>query len=119
MEPIPYFYDTIDRNAIVVKGRQPYIDWANTVFDDDVKIEEAKHENNIYLLHEKDSIEEVIEWLKTKKNFDEIFTNELNDWCTDEKTWPQKRDYKTFIKWFDVEVSTMILDLEDDPVTKM
>lgn len=46
------------------------------------------------------------------------FVNELNDWCTDENRWPQHRTHKLFTEWFSVEVHSMVLDLEEGPVTK-
>jgi hypothetical protein len=115
MIPIPYFFDIINRNAFVVKPKKPYIDWANAVFDEK-PTDFSKVENNIYLIREMDSNEEVAKWIK--RNFDQIFQNELNDWCTDKKRWPQKRTYKLFTEWFDVEISSMVLDIEDDPVEK-
>jgi hypothetical protein len=51
-------------------------------------------------------------------NYDELFANELNDWCTDEALWPKDRSYALFAEWFSVEVHSMVLDLEDGPVTK-
>jgi hypothetical protein len=32
------------------------------------------------------------------------------DWQRDENTWPQKRDFKTFKEWFEVEVHSVVLD---------
>ncbi|HSH52090.1 MAG TPA: hypothetical protein VK982_10255, partial [Bacteroidales bacterium] len=81
--------------------------------DDPIVITE---ENNIYLIKEMDSNEHVLNWVKV--NFDQIFVNELNNWYTDEKAWPQKRTYKMFSEWFDIEINSMIVDLEDFPVTK-
>lgn len=73
-------------------------------------------ECNIYLIREMDSNEAIQKWLK--KNFDNIFINELNDWHTDEQVWPDNRNYKMFSEWFDVELHSMILDLEKRPITK-
>ncbi|MDK2979183.1 MAG: hypothetical protein PWP52_1897 [Bacteroidales bacterium] len=73
-------------------------------------------ENNICLIREMDSNEQILQWIK--KNFDHIFLNELNNRCTDENVWPQKRIYKMFSEWFDIEINSMIIDLEDFPVTK-
>jgi hypothetical protein len=115
MEPIPYFFESIDRNATLVRPKQPYIDWANKVFDDGDKIN-GKDECNIYLVHAMANLDQVMEWLKD--HFEEIFVNELNDWCTDEERWPQARTYALFASWFEVEVHSMVLDLEDGPVTK-
>lgn len=115
MEPIPYFFESIDRNAILVRPKQPFFDWVNSTFEDMDPINE-KDECNIYLVHEKANNDEVLRWVRL--HFDDIFMNELNDWCTDEDRWPQKRTYALFTQWFSVEVHSMVLDLEDDPVTK-
>jgi len=115
MEPIPYFYDTIDRNAILVRPKKPFFDWVNTLFNDGDKLEE-KEECNIYLIREMRNTDEVLAWVRT--HFDELFVNELNDWYTGEDRWPQERTFELFAEWFDVEVHSMLLDLEEGPVTK-
>lgn len=114
MEPIPYFYESINRNAIVIKALKPFFDWVNSIYPQNpiAKTEE----NNIYLIREKDSNEEIERWLK--RNFDEIFQNELNDWHTDDKDWPQKRTFTLFKQWFDYEIHSMVLDLEETAITK-
>jgi hypothetical protein len=114
IEPIPYFYDSINRNAIVVKPKQVLFDWVNSIYPDSPI--EAVNESTVYLIKEKDSNEAIEKWLK--KNFDNIFQNELNNWHTDEKDWVQKRTYKLFTEWFDIEIHSMILDLEETAITK-
>lgn len=113
-EPIPYYYESINRNAIVVKARKPLLDWVNFIYPDDPITE--TEEGTIYLIRERESNEEIEKWLK--RNFDKIFQNELNDWHTDEEEWPQKRTFKLFQEWFDYEIHSMILDLEDTRITK-
>ena len=115
MEKIPYYYDSINRNAITIRARKTFFDWINSVFPEDEPVEENQ-ENNIYLVREMDSNDIVLNWIK--KNFDSIFINELNDWCTDEKDWPKNRTFKMFKDWFEIEISSMVLDLEEYPVTK-
>ncbi|MEI6091434.1 MAG: hypothetical protein WCR42_13350 [bacterium] len=114
MEPIPYFYEHINRCAIVVKQKQPFLDWINNIYPESPL--EKPEEGNIYLVREKDFIEEIEKWLK--RHFDEIFQNELNDWHTDQNDWPQKRTFKIFTEWFDYEIHTMILDIEDTIIEK-
>lgn len=115
MEPIPYFYDSIDRIAILVRPKQAFLDWANQVYDDGETFDEDG-ECNIYLVRLMETRETLAEWLVL--NFDQLFDNELNDWYTDEQDWPQERTYDMFAEWFDVEVHSMVLDLEEGPVTK-
>ena len=113
-EPIPYYYDSINRNAIIVKPKQDLFDWINSIYPESPA--EAAHEGTVYLVKERDSNEEIEKWLQ--KNYDSIFQNELNNWHTDEKDWPQKRTYKQFTEWFDFEIHSMILDLEETAITK-
>jgi len=115
MEPIPYFYEAIDRNAILLRPQKPFYDWLHTVYPKD-KGRDPQDECNIYLIHEMGSNEVVIDWIK--EHYDHLFANELNDWNTDEDRWPKDRTYAMFAAWFTVEVHSMVLDLEDDPVTK-
>ena len=115
MKPFEYYYDTINRNAIIVKPKDPFFNWQNQVFPDDEPIHNLE-ENNIYLIREMDDNHAIRNWLK--KNFNDIFSNELNDWCSNEKLWPEKRTFKMFADWFDLEIHSMILDLEEGPVRK-
>lgn len=115
LEPIPYYYDMINRNAIVVKPKQPLLDWANKLTPDEKPITETE-EGNVYLIKQKDSNEAIARWLS--RNFDRIFENELNDWWIDEKDWPKKRTFKLFKEWFDYEINSVVLDMEDTDIIK-
>jgi len=102
----------IDRHAIVLKLKQPFFDWINTLYPDDEVTEEK--EASIYLVD--DEIDDVEVWLR--KKFDKLFTLELDGWHTNKKEWPQKRNYKMFNQWFEVTTSTMVYDMENQPVMK-
>lgn len=115
MDPIPYYFESINRNAIIVKPKKLFYNWLNSVFPEDDQINE-KDENNIYLIQEMDSNEEINRWIRL--NFDMIFANELNDWYSDEDKWPKNRTYKMFSEWFEIEIHSMILDLEKYEITK-
>ncbi len=115
MEPIPFFYDSIDRNAIIIRPKEPFFNWVNSVYPEDENVNE-KPEDNIYLVHEMDSNEEIREWIKS--NYEMIFVNELNDWYTKEDKWPANRTFKMFSEWFEVEICSMVLDLEEYEITK-
>jgi hypothetical protein len=116
MQPIPYYFEPINRHAIVVKPRKPFYDWLNEIERKNPEPITVLDEHNVYLIREMDSNDEVRRWIK--KHFDQLFVNELNDWYTDETFWPQRRTCKLFSEWFDVEVHSMVLDLEDGPVKK-
>ena len=114
-----YFQDDfeenyINRNAIILKPQQPFLDWYAKLYPED-DFEEDIKETNIYLID--DTIDDVEKWLK--KKFDKFFMMELDEWHTNKKEWPQKRNYKMFNLWFQVEISRMIYDLEKQPVLKL
>jgi hypothetical protein len=49
-----------------------------------------------------------------KRVYPRIFEDQLADWWTVEKDWPQKRDLKTFMLWFDLRFHSIVEDLVDD-----
>ncbi|MCK5370591.1 MAG: hypothetical protein KAQ62_18640 [Cyclobacteriaceae bacterium] len=102
----------INRYAIVLKPLKPYVKWIHGVEPDDQIIENS--EANIYLVNEE--IGDLEKWLK--KNYNKFFALELENQLLDRKKWPQNRNYKMFKQWFKVELSTMIYDLENNPVYK-
>jgi hypothetical protein len=112
-EPIPYFYESLNRSAIGVIAKQPLIDWHNSVYPDSPM---DKIEGTMYLISSKEETSEMERWLK--KNFKDIFENELNEWCTDEATWPAKRTYALFSDWFEVRMYPITFDMEDSKLTK-
>ena len=114
IEPFTYYYENINRNAIVVNAKKPLFDWINYLYPESPV--NGRQEGNIYLIREKNSIEEIEKWLKL--NFDKIFENELNDWHSEENDWPQKRTLKMFKDWFDYQLHSMVLDMEETDITK-
>ena len=101
----------INRTALILKPLQPFSDWLMNLYPGE------KHDLNemtTYLI----SLEIEDEEAFLKKKFDDLFIRELEGWHTNKKDWPQKRTYKMFKQWFQVEVSTMVYDLENEPVFK-
>jgi len=47
MDPIPYYYDTVNRHAVVVKPKQPLLDWINALYPD---FAEDGSETTVYLV---------------------------------------------------------------------
>jgi hypothetical protein len=114
MEPMPFYFDSINRNAFIIRPKAPFFNWLSTVFpEEDI---DKKEECNVYLLREMDHNGQIHDWIK--RNFGDIFENELNDWYTDEAKWPSNRDIKMFNEWFEIEVHSMVLDIEETEITK-
>ncbi len=102
----------INRSAIIIKPLQPFIDWCSNLYPEDM--DDIK-ETRTYLISE--DIEDIDLWLV--KKFDKLFTFELTSWHSNKKEWPQKRNYKMFKEWFQIDISRMIYDFEINPIQKM
>ena len=113
MEPITYYYDQVNRHAIVVRPKHPLLNWINALYPDMI---EDGSETTIYLVKERDTFEDTEKWLK--HNYNKIFENELNGRHTDVNDWPQKRTYKLFTEWFNSEIHTTVEDIEEGPIRK-
>ena len=101
----------INRSAIIIKPLQPFIDWCSKLYPEDLDDISA---TRTYLISE--DIEDIDSWLA--KKFDKLFSFELESWHTNKKEWPQKRNYKMFKEWFQIDISTMIYDFEINPIQK-
>ena len=107
----------INRSAIIVKLKQPYIDWTNSLDASDVySSEQINKENHIYLIEEYESDKELE--IIIMDFYSEIFKIELSSWVTDETLWPVNRDYKTFKQWFDIEPHSTVFDMIDEDIEK-
>jgi hypothetical protein len=105
--------DYINRSAIILKPRKPFLDWLSVQLPDDDFMKDYE-ESNIYLID--DEIDDIEKWLK--KKFDKFFKMELDAWGDNEEEWPQHRTYKMFKQWFQIDVSNMVYDMEKKPVLK-
>ena len=106
----------LNRSAIVVKPRQPFLDWLHTAdpTSRDLTLREVVADPTIYLIPECDSEEDVHEFLR--ELCEEIFVEQLAGWLTDEETWPQDRSFDVFCRWFDWQHHSMLIDLCDEPL---
>ena len=116
MEPIISYFENVRRTAIVIKPKQPFLDWLKSIdpSDDDPKL---LNETDVYLLPDFEEVKQMENWLK--KNFDSIFSDQLNNWYLDEPCWVQNRTFKMFKEWFDYSLHTMIYDTVDKPIQKI
>src|SRR5688572_16640768 len=106
----------VNRSAIILVPRQPYVDWANSL-DDGPRYEHTIDDSEaipIFLGPGVDEIQEVEEFIS--KNYDLFFEEWLEYWCTDPTLWPPKRTRKIFREWFTVRIHTMVCDAVELPL---
>ena len=111
--------ESIDRCVLIVKPKQPYVDWANSIPGDDggpATLASLRDDSSAYLLPEYEMRDEEKELLT--EFWAEIFETELNNWYTDEAVWPKRRTLEIFLQWFDLEFHTSAVDLLDADVEK-
>jgi hypothetical protein len=107
MEEIPM----INRSILIVKPRQPYLDWTRRLDDSFplISLDEMRTDRTAYLVPE--ILDKAAEQRTLRKFHKEIFDNELAAWTTDKSEWPKRRGFKTFLEWFDVEFHSAVVDL--------
>ena len=102
---------TINRAALIVRPKQPYVDWANSMDDGGPKadLRHLREDLSIYLVEEIDSLEDLA--LLIDGYWEWIFHEQLTGWMTDSELWPPELTREMFLEWFDCELSTMIWDM--------
>jgi len=108
----------INRSAAVIKPKQPFLEWLNALPDGDkaLNLEDIQQDCTVLLLPEYGDNMQCLSYIKN--HFKIIFENELDGFCIDSDYWPQKRDYKTFLRWFDIEIYSAIIDIVEKDIIK-
>ena len=106
----------INRAVVVVKARQPMVDWINHHPDLDMRttLEELHEDCTAILVPDKDDNEQIRAYVTRLKPT--LFANELASWYRDESTWPDPLSARLFNQWFDLEVHSCVLDVVDRPI---
>jgi hypothetical protein len=106
----------INRSLLIVKPKQPFLDWTQTLDDEDksISLEEITKDSAAYLVPElwQDSDEQEL----LESCYRVLFELQLEGWWTDEADWPKERNLKMFLDWFEVEFHSLVFDLCDDPI---
>ncbi|HAZ07635.1 MAG TPA: hypothetical protein DCZ01_03715 [Elusimicrobia bacterium] len=106
---------SINRAALVVRPRQPYLDWAASVDAEAPEHAKDLHKRvSVYLLGEDPKEED--ETAPLENYFEEIFELELSAWYTDEDLWPKPRTLALFHEWFEAVGESVVTDLEPGPI---
>jgi len=108
----------INRTAVVVKPKQPFIDWLKSIPDDDFDytLEQISADNLIFLIPQSDNPNEAMEYIR--KGYGLIFEWAFGVWATAEELWPAKRNWKMLNDWFDIEICSEVFDLVDGRIEK-
>lgn len=106
----------LNRVAVIVRPAAPFLAWAKSL-DDSGVAPNPDGEQTVYLVPgfgiEQDG-REVLQMV-----YATVFERELHDWHTRETDWPKDRSFEAFLKWFRIELHSVVEDLcagtiEDD-----
>jgi hypothetical protein len=118
----------VNRAVLVLRARQPYVDWANACAAGEgrpagapegragerVSLDDARSAGSAFLIPPIDRDEDARDFVE--RHADTMFEHELFMWNDDPSFWPERRDAETFREWFDIEVHEIVIDLGDGPV---
>ena len=100
----------LNRAVLIVRPKQPYLDWAAQL-DDSGVVPEVEGEQTVYLIPGFEDDNEARRVLEDV--YAEVFERELDAWHTDESAWPPNRDFEMFQQWFKIELHSVVEDLCD------
>ncbi|MHC4831619.1 MAG: hypothetical protein ACYTFT_14895 [Planctomycetota bacterium] len=110
--------EMINRAAIVLRPRQPYLEWSKK--DDETGVAESAFESmhedpTVFLLPEYEDPDSEGDVLR--KYWPVLFAAMLEGRLRDESMWPQDRTLQMFQDWFEVPMSSVVRDLcLDEPL---
>ncbi|MCP4425968.1 MAG: hypothetical protein GY803_15860 [Chloroflexi bacterium] len=111
---------SINRNVVVIKAQQPFLDWINQHPDLDlsspVTFEELQPDCTALLVPDLFGPDEVLDYLAAFKL--RLFEMELESWHRDPATWPQNRTLQMFDAWFAFEIHSMVWDMANEAIVK-
>lgn len=120
--PISLNLETVNRSVIVVRMKQPYVDWANKLPDRnelEVKypqtVELMNEDAEAYLVPEIFDQDEWDAYLETRWPI--LFDELLMGWTSDATLWPKRRSLKLLKEWFDITIHSLVKDFPNrDPI---
>jgi hypothetical protein len=103
--------EVLNRTAVSLVPREPYLQWANSLPDQSYRLEpeDARTFAANFLIPTFDTKDERITYIATRSA--EMFKRALEMWNEDVSQWPKRRDHLALREWFDVEVHDLLIDL--------
>lgn len=98
---------------LIVIPKKPYLEWAKSFENGEPDCNRSEHYSG-YLISEKYDEFNYKNYLKN--HYLDIFEEELYSMIRDPDLWPQKRDLKTYNKWFDTHACDVVFDLSKEPI---
>jgi hypothetical protein len=104
----------INRIAVTLIPTEACLDWINSCDGDKMTLDEIQRRPTVFLVPEGRGEPEV----QVRRHFKAMFEEELNSWYTDPTLWPKDLSFKTFDRFFTIQVSSMVFDLGTGRIEK-
>ena len=94
----------VNRSVFLLIPLEPFWNWLQSLPGnhlDGLTLEDIQADANSYLV----------------RPCEDTFAAEPADWCEDEREWPDLHA-DIFNEWFDIQLSTVITDLEHEPLAR-
>ena len=112
----------INRAALILKYKQPAIDWINEIDPDEdadqITQESVNKERMVYLIPDRAAFDEDTVRMWVELNHEALFKNELEDWYNEESLWPEELNLELFDTWFEVECHSVVIDTSEEPIVE-
>jgi hypothetical protein len=107
---------SVNRSVLVVRPRQPYLDWVHSLDEEGKKftLEDLQRDCTALLVpsvESEDHQDEIVAAI-----YEEVFEHELWSWMREPAVWPRKRDLATFEAWFELEFCSVTMDVVGNPI---
>ena len=106
----------LNRCAITLTPKAPYIAWANSLDSEGGRYEDGPDDEGepVFLGPEVEQVDDARAFVLA--NFDFFFETYLEMWWLDAADRPESRTAEMFQEWFDVTISSMVEDVMDEPL---
>ena len=102
---------SINRSAIIVRPKQPFLTWAAAV--DGKPAGDLPAWTSVYLVADSPG---PVDKKAVEKHFPRIFEEQLESWYRLESRWPSPRTFQLFQEWFAFDCCDLVLDLSKAPI---
>lgn len=111
----------VNRSVLIIKPKQAFADWLQALPIEwethAPKLQQLREDCNAFLIPITE--ERVGKQDYIRQYWKILFEGELADWCVESAYWPQQRSETLFLQWFDVELHSVLADLDPAPLERL
>jgi hypothetical protein len=104
----------INRIAVVLIPTEACLDWINSCDDDKLTLDDIQKDPTIFLVPEGKGEPES----QVRRYCKAMFEEELYSWYTDPALWPKDVSFRSFKKFFTIQVASTVFDLGEGMIIK-